>query len=295
MPHTPVLLQTVLEYLNLPTGARVIDATVNGGGHAIAIEERIGPQGKVLGIDRDSGIIAKARERFLSLRIHNVEIVQGSFADIAAIAEREKFVPADAVLFDLGFSSYHVDESGKGFSFERDEPLDMRYDMAQGLTAEMIVNTWPEGDLEQILREYGEERWAKRIARALGKARERGPIRTTRELADCIRSALPLRYLGGRIHPATRTFQAIRIAVNDELVHIHKGITGALLTLRSGGRVAVISFHSLEDRIVKSTFRTLAQEGVLRVLTKKPAVPLVGEIQKNPRARSAKLRVAEKL
>ncbi len=294
MAHIPVLLNEVMEFLNPLPGGRYIDGTVNGGGHAKEILDRVGKDGMVLGIDRDSALIAELKKRYADRP--QFVAVQGSYGDIDHIAATHGFGLVNGILLDLGFSSYHVDASGRGFSFLRDEPLDMRYDTATTrLTAATIVNNWSEQELMRIAKEYGEERFARHIARKIAEERKRKHIRSTYELAEIIRGAIPRQAQNGKIHPATRMFQALRIAVNDELGELRRGLEKGFDLLMSGGVMAVISFHSLEDGMVKQQFRIKEKEGIARIITKKPLGATAEEIRMNPRGRSAKLRVAEKL
>ena len=222
-----------------------------------------------------------------------IDLVQGRFGNLKAILADRGIAKVSGVLFDLGVSSPQLSDASRGFSFQTDGPLDMRMDQSSGVTAADIVNSMKEVDLADMIFQFGEERYSRRIARAIHRARADRPIRTTMELVSIIERAVPSRYRRGRIHPATRTFQAIRIAVNQELEHLESALRDAANVLAPGGRLCVISFHSLEDRIVKRTFRSLS-DGPLRVLTKKPQLPTEEEANRNPRARSAKLRVAER-
>ncbi len=307
--HRPVLLNETIALLDPKSGCVFLDATLGGGGHAAAILERTGPNGILVGIDRDPEAMEYA-ERKLARYGQRVKLVQGDFRDVGSILNSIGVTELDGALFDLGVSSHQL-ESGRGFSFMRDEPLDMRMSPTEGtLSAADIVNTYSESDLAEIIRRYGEERYARRIARAIVERRKSTPIRRTSELVEAILSAVGGQYRGFDIHPATRTFQAIRIEVNKELEAIEKGVTDAIEHLKIGGRICVISFHSLEDRIVKKTFRRLSghcecsprvlrckcgARRILRVLTKKPVTPSEEEIAVNPRSRSAKLRCAERV
>src|SRR3989338_6215989 len=286
--HIPVLLNEILDHLNPQPGGVFIDATINGGGHARAIAERIGKEVKLLGVDRDHELVEKLQDS-------DFTVACDTFANIRHIAETRGFSNVNGIIFDLGFSSFHVESSGRGFSFLRDEPLDMRYDTDSGISAKDVVNTWPEDKLRNIVFTLGEERFARRIVRRIVEQRERGRIETTAELVEIIRKAVPGSYRRGRIHFATRTFQALRMRVNDELEHVAKGIAEAISLLATGGRIAVISFHSGEDRIVKECFREEERNGILRRITKKPIRASAQECRENPRSRSAKLRVAERI
>jgi 16S rRNA (cytosine1402-N4)-methyltransferase len=288
LPHTSVLLEEVLDALQPRGGVRfrAIDCTVGAGGHAFGLLERSHPDGRLVGLDADPGALELARDRLAEFG-DRVRLVQRNFSELGAL----ELEPVNAIVFDLGLSSMQLERSGRGFSFRADEPLDMRFDAdSGGATAAELVNTLSEAELERVLREYGEEPRARRVARQLVQRR---PMQATSELVAAVTAALgPAR---GRIHPATRTFQALRIAVNDELEALEAGLAAALELLAPSGRVAVISFHSLEDRIVKWRLRGWAADGLANVLTRKPLVASAGEVSVNPRARSAKLRVAEKL
>ena len=286
MIHTPVLQKEVLEYLDLKPNENVVDCTIDGGGHASAILEKIKPEGNVLGIDCDSSMIHRLEG------IQHLIPVCGNFVDLKEIVQEQNFGPVQGILFDLGMSSWHLEQSGRGFSFLKDEPLDMSY--SAGATARDIVNTAKESEIEKILRDYGEERFSRRIAREIVKERKTSAIQTTFQLVAVIRKAIPARFYHGRIHFATRTFQALRIAVNDELNNLEKALPRSIDVLAVGGRIVVIAFHSLEDRIVKNFFRAQSPE-LLHNLTKKPVVPSYEERIANRRARSSKLRAAEKL
>ena len=280
MAHIPVLQQEVLRYLDPKPNENFIDCTIGEGGHSEAILEKIAPCGRVLGIDYQLRI--KPRERLI--------LAQGNFANLKNIVEKYRFHPVHGILFDLGFSSWHIEESGRGFTFQKKEPLDMRYDAQNQLTAEKIVNLWSMFEIERILQEYGEEKFSEQIAQRIIEERSMKPIKDTFQLVDIIkRSARG----GEKIHPATRTFQAIRIAVNNELNNLRKALPSAKEVLSRGSRLAVISFHSLEDRIVKDFLK--AQSGEMQILTKKPITASPAEIKLNPRSRSAKLRSAQKL
>jgi len=263
-----------------------VDATVGTGGHAEAILER---GAELIGIDRDPLALEVARER-LSRFGKRFLLIQDNFRHLVQILRDHGVQEVDGVLFDLGMSSFQLEDPKRGFSFLKEGPLDMRMDPSQDLTAYEIVNRWSERDIARILREYGEERYAGRIARAIVKSR---PIETTTQLARIVARCYPPGY--HRIHPATRTFQALRIAVNDELNALREGLLAAIKVLRPGGVVVAISFHSLEDRIVKRTFRQRWIAGEVEILTKKPLTPTAEEVEKNPRSRSAKLRAARKL
>jgi 16S rRNA (cytosine1402-N4)-methyltransferase len=282
-----VLLEEVLEFLRPRTGVgfRALDATVGAGGHSFALLEGSSPDGSLVGLDADPAALELARARLAPFG-DRFTLYQRDFAELGALG----LGPVDAIVFDLGLSSMQLEASGRGFSFRADEPLDMRFDpTASALTAAELVNTASEAELERILREYGEEPRSRRVARAIAQHR---PLARTGDLVAAVTAALgPAR---GRIHPATRTFQALRIAVNGELSALEAGLDAAVELLTPGGRMAVISFQSLEDRIVKWRFRGWSDQGLVRVLTRRPLQPGDEEIQRNPRARSAKLRVAER-
>lgn len=298
--HIPVLLREVIEYLNPQPGQKFIDATIGSGGHALAILERIAPGGKLLGIEWDGELLKHLEAQIQHSQFKDSTVlINDSYANLEKIAEDNDFKNVQGVIFDLGMSSWHLEESGGGFSFTKDEPLDMRFsrrmDAGRGPTVADIINKYRGEELAQILKENGEERFAKRIAETIVKVRKEKPITTTFQLVEIIKNSTPFWYRRGRIHFATRTFQALRIAVNNELENIKSGIVQAKNILAAGGRLAVISFHSLEDRIVKNFFREENKKGDLKILTKKPIRAELAEITANPRARSAKLRVAEKL
>ncbi|MBI2888979.1 MAG: 16S rRNA (cytosine(1402)-N(4))-methyltransferase RsmH [Candidatus Liptonbacteria bacterium] len=286
--HTPVLLEEVLQYLALAPGKFVIDGTVNGGGHAKAILEKVKPDGKLLGIDWDERVLAKSKERMANSE--NIVLVHGNYADLPEILAERNLPNADGLLLDLGFSSEQLDMP-RGFSFERDEPLLMTYDGSREPVAVLLRKT-PERELVRIIRDYGEERYAMRIARAIAMREKQTPILTSKELAETVFAAVPGNYERGRIHPATRTFQALRIYANGELENLRRVILELPKIVRVGGRVVIISFHSLEDRIVKTMFREMAAQGALEIITKKPVTASEEEIAVNPRSRSAKLRAA---
>jgi len=289
--HKPVLLKETIECLNVEKNKNYVDCTIGEGGHAKEILKRNEPEGKVLGIEIDPELYKKLREE----KLERLILVNDSYSNLKEIVEREGFKEIHGILFDLGISSWHIEKSGRGFSFLRDEPLIMRYDRRQKLTAERIVNEWPEKEIERILREFGEERFAKRIAREIAKARKTKPIKTTLRLVEVIKRAVPSFYQHRKIHFATKTFQALRIAVNNELENLRIALPQAIEVLEKGGRLVVISFHSLEDRIVKNFLKEKEREGKIKILTKKPIRPSKEEIIKNPRSRSAKLRAALKI
>src|SRR5215212_6164158 len=291
--HLPVLLDAVLDWLRPASGGRYVDATVGNGGHAAAILECSGPNGRLLGLDADPEAVEVARARLAPFG-ERATIVNASFRAMAAVVEAEGFGPVDGVLMDLGISSRQLDTGGRGFSFRREEPLDMRFDPAAGESAAELLARADEEEIADILYQYGEEYRSRRIARAIVRQRGRAPIATTTDLVAVVESALGPRR--GRIHPATKSFQALRIAVNDELGALEETLPAAAGLLGPGGRVAVISFHSLEDRRVKQFFRAGGGPAApLAELTRKPVAPAPEESERNPRARSAKLRVAERI
>ncbi|MBI4518302.1 MAG: 16S rRNA (cytosine(1402)-N(4))-methyltransferase RsmH [Deltaproteobacteria bacterium] len=295
--HCPVMLEEVLAHLNVRPGARFIDATLDGGGHSAALLQRSAPDGCVLGVDRDPGLLSAVR-RTLAAEVDSgrLMLAGGSFRALTRIATVRHFGAVDGVLFDLGLSSYHLEASGRGFSFMRNEPLDMRFDPADAdcESAADIVRTRSVDELAAIFRQYGEERFAGRIAGRIIVERERAPITTTTQLFDLIAAALParIRWRAGR--SAARIFQALRIAANDELDAVSEGLPQAVSLLAPGGRLVVMSFHSLEDRMVKQFLVAERAAGRLRIVTKRPLRPSEAEVEANPRAASAKLRVAEK-
>ncbi len=287
--HIPVLLKEMIEMLNIRANGTYIDATVGLGGHSEKLLSILGAQGRLVGIDRDDSALEHASER---LGNHRVILRKGAFSQMKEILLGLNIEEVDGVLFDLGVSSLQLKELGRGFSFLSNAKLDMRMDTAQQLTAWDVVNTYSEMDIGRILKEYGEDPFARKIARAIVAKRKKSPISTCAELAEIVIGVCGRR---GKTHPATRTFQALRIEVNRELDELKEGLRSALNILNMGGRLCVISYHSLEDRIVKNFMRDSAKEGHLRLLTKKPVTPLRDEIRRNPSSRSAKLRTGERL
>jgi 16S rRNA (cytosine1402-N4)-methyltransferase len=285
--HTPVLLDEVIQFLEPKPGGRFIDATLGAGGHTQALLDRTAPDGRVLAIDQDESALEKARETLASFG-SRVVLVHSNFKDVAAVAAAQGFLEVDGILADSGISSMMVDDPSRGFSFMREGPLDMRMDQNQELTAAEVVNTYSEKEIADILYNYAEERRSRAIARSIVRAR---PLKLTTDLARAVERVMGgPRY--GRIHPATRTFQALRIHVNDELKSLETFLDSSMAVVRSGGRLVVITFHSLEDRIVKNKFRAPRVPG--RVLTKKVVKGTEEELGRNPRARSAKLRAWER-
>lgn len=282
------MVRETIACLDPRPGQTIVDCTVGEGGHAAAILERISPGGTLVGIDRDDGALSRARERTMNFSGSRVALARGSFSEVSALLAG---LSPDAFLFDLGASTRQLLDPARGFSFRRPGPLDMRMDLRSATTAADLVNRLPVLELERIIRELGGERWAKRIARAIGWERNRSPIDRTDRLAELISRAVPGR---GRIHPATRTFQALRIAVNRELDELAEALPSAWALLRPGGRICAISFHSLEDGIVKRALRSWKREGTADLLTNKPLRPSPEEAVQNPRSRSARLRAAVK-
>jgi len=301
--HTPVLLNEVLDGLDVKAGGAYIDCTLGAGGHARAILARSGPKGRLLGIDRDPAAIQLSLSQLIRFG-ERIRLVCDSYVRLQAIASAEGFIPSDGVLLDLGISSLQLEDHQRGFSFQTDGPLDMRIDQQAEVTAEHLVNELTEAELTDIIVKYGEEPRARTIARAIVRSR---PIRRTLQLAHVVASVAGRR---GRVHPATRTFQALRIAVNGELEALAAVLPQTVSILSEGGRVAVISFHSLEDRLVKEFMARESHDCIcppevpvcrcehkrtLRILTKKPVRPTIEEVRQNPRSRSAKLRIAERV
>lgn len=301
--HIPVLIKEVIHYLNCKKGGGAyIDSTLGGGGHSKAILKNIYPDGLLIGIDQDIEAIETARKE-LNTYFDKVKLVKDNFKNLEKILSNLKVEAVSGIIFDLGVSSHQLREKERGFSFKEDSHLDMRMDLAQKFDANILINSYTEKELTGIFEKYGEERFSKRIARWIVIERQKNPITTTKQLADLVIRALPKTKKRGkwRIHPATRVFQAIRIEVNQELKALEKGLNQAIKVLEDRGRICVISYHSLEDRIVKNIFKEAEREGIaqknygLKIITKKPIRPSLEEMKKNPRARSAKLRVAEKI
>lgn len=290
--HLPVLKKEVLQYLAPQPNENFIDATIGQAGHTTAILQKNAPNGKVLGIELDSELYTELKLRMAEIR-NRLILVNDSYVNFKRIVEKYDFKPVSGILFDLGLSSWHLEKSGRGFTFQKNEPLIMRYSCS-GQTAAKIINRYSEKEIERILREYGQERFAKRLAKQIVEQRKKEPIKTTFQLVEVIKKAVPSKYQHQKTHLATRTFQALRIAVNNELENLKKGLKGALDVLVKEGRIVVISFHSGEDRLVKNFFKEQSQKGLLEILTRKPIRPSVREIQRNPRSKSAKLRAAVK-
>jgi 16S rRNA (cytosine1402-N4)-methyltransferase len=307
--HTPVMLEKVLQSLRCKPGGIYVDGTLGGGGHARAILENTAPDGLLIGIDRDDDALLESEKRLQPFGQRKI-LIKGNFADIGEILTNLNIRKVDGILLDLGVSSHQLDTADRGFSFSLDAPLDMRMDQSSRYRAYDLVNLSPEKELRKVIRDYGEEPMAGRIARAILAKRASAPIRTTIELADVVCRAVRRQGVRKKVHPATRTFQAIRIAVNQELSNLSTAMDAGIDQLGQGGRFSIISFHSLEDRIVKETFRSwegrcqcppglpvcqCQREAKLRVLTRKPLRPEASESETNPRARSARLRTAEKI
>lgn len=307
--HRPVLLDECMEGLAIRPGGIYLDGTLGRAGHSWEIVRRLIAGGRLIGLDRDETALEAARQR-LAPYADRVTLVHSNFSRVAEVLDELGIPAVDGMLFDLGVSSPQLDDAQRGFSYMHDAPLDMRMDRTADLTARTVVNEWSYEELRRILYEYGEERYAPAIARRIVAAREEAPIETTGQLVDLIKSAMPPQALREKQHPAKRSFQAIRIAVNDELGSVSRMLQQAIPRLRPGGRLAVISFHSLEDRIVKSELAAAAKGCVcppsfpvcvcgrqpqVRLVSRKPILPSQREIDENPRARSAKLRLAEKL
>lgn len=290
--HISVLQKEVIEFLAPRANENFIDCTFGEGGHTAAILEKSGPAGKVLGIEADSEFYQKMELRKTEFP-ERLILLNDSYGNLKKIVEKENFKIVSGILFDFGLSSWHLDDSGRGFSFLKDEPLDMRFDKKLELTAEKILNDYSEEEIGKILKDYGEERFARGIARKIVETRKVKPVKSTFQLVEIIKRATPKWYHFRKIHPATKTFQAVRIGVNDELKNLEKTLPQALEILEPGGRLVAISFHSLEDRIVKNFLKNNGSK--LKIITKKPVSPSAEELRANPRSRSAKLRAAIKI
>ena len=308
MTHKPVLLEECIQALNIRPDGIYLDGTLGRAGHSREIARRL-TTGRLICVDRDQAALDAAQER-LGEWMDKVTLVHSNFDQLDAILDGLHLAGVDGMLFDLGVSSPQLDDGERGFSYRTDAPLDMRMDRSEGLTAAQVVNTWPQEELRRILSQYGEERYAPTIAAAIVRRRQERPIETTLELVDVIKSGMPARALKEKQHPAKRSFQAIRIAVNDELGSVEKVMADAVPLLNPGGRLAVITFHSLEDRIVKNAMAEAAKgctcppnfpvcvcgkKPQVKLISRKPIVSGEAELAENPRARSAKLRVCEKL
>ncbi len=303
--HVPVMRDEVIDYLAPKKNENFIDCTVGGAGHAKEILKRTAPKGRLLGIDLSLEALEAAKKNLKKFEGRVIFLAQGNFADLDKIVKKFNFCPntkdfgagvdkVTGVLFDLGLSDYLLEESGRGFSFRKEEPLDMRFDSgSRKKTAAELLNTLSEKELQRIFWEFGEERFARQVAREIVRRRRNKKFETTTDLVNAILKVKCRKRKGE--HPARRVFQALRIAVNNELEALKKGLEAALKVLAPGGRLAVISFHSLEDRIVKNFFKDYHKQGALKIITKKPLTPREEEIRENPKSRSAKLRVAEKI
>ncbi len=293
-PHVSVMPNEVMDLLKLPLGGVAVDGTLGMGGHAALMATAIGPTGHLIGIDRDSASLAEAKQRLSGFELR-VDLLQGNFKDIDQHLVSAKEAAVDGILLDLGISSFQLNNPLRGFAFKEEGPLDMRMDAAQGPSAQDLINGLSEIELAVMIEEYGEDRFAKRIAKAIVYRRSEDRITTTKQLADIVLRALPHGYTRGKIHPATRTFQALRIAVNDELGSLKDALEKCFKVLKPGGRLCVIAFHSLEDRIVKTAFRRLAQEAIAEIITKRPQQPTEAECDVNSRSRSAKVRAIQRI
>ncbi|HEY4506186.1 MAG TPA: 16S rRNA (cytosine(1402)-N(4))-methyltransferase RsmH [Candidatus Paceibacterota bacterium] len=294
--HTPVLLQETIELLDSKKGDTVLDATVGAGGHSLEIANRIGASGALIGLDQDQSALDASLDK-LGKAGPRIILLRENFRNLDKALESLGIKEVDRIIFDLGMSSMDIESSGRGFSFNRDEPLLMTLSSEvtpETLTAKDVVNSWGEESLADIIYGFGGEQFSRRIAKAIVEERERGPIENTLKLAEIVTSAVPDWYRKRKLHPATKTFQAIRIAVNDELGALKEGIDKGWASLKKGGRMAVISFHELEDRIVKNKFKEYGKNFEAKIITKKPVVPQREEVLENPRSRSAKLRAIEK-
>ena len=308
LTHRPVLLDECIEALNIRPQGVYLDGTLGRAGHSREIAKRL-TTGRLVCVDRDQAALDAAQERLADFR-EKVTLVHSNFDQVDEILDKLSLAGADGMLFDLGVSSPQLDDGERGFSYMVDAPLDMRMDQSGGLTAGDVVNTWPQEELRRILFQYGEERYAPQIAAAIARRRRERPVATTLELVEIIKGAMPAKALKEKQHPAKRSFQAVRIAVNDELASVERMLQRAVPRLKRGGRLAVITFHSLEDRIVKTGLAEFARGCVcppdfpvcvcgrtpdVKLVNRKPVLPSQRELEENPRARSAKLRVAEKL
>ncbi len=299
--HVSVLLQEVIEGLDIHEGEIVLDATLGGGGHTQAIAELVGVHGTVIALDADAKALERSAERLAKVKEKTgakIILEQSNFRYIDVVLKKIGIEQVNKVMFDLGLSSQEIEESGRGFSFKRNEPLLMTFASEiteETLTAREIVNMWDEENIATIIKNYGEERYAWRIAKKIAQERKQKPIETTFDLVEIIKNATPSSYHRMKLHPATRTFQALRMTVNDEVGALKDGLQKAFDHLTASGRIAVISFHSIEDRIVKLFFKQLIVDGKAQKITKKPITPTDDEVEKNPRSRSAKLRIISKI
>ena len=294
--HIPVMLHEVIDYLDPAPGQIIVDATLGTGGHSLEILKKIIPGGRLIGIDRDEDSLAICRQRFSEFS-GSYELVHANFVDLDQILEKLGIDKIDGIIFDLGISTYQLKDIERGFSFQQEGPLDMRMDKSSYISAYDLVNNLNENEISHLLWSFGQERWHNRIAHLVVEERRNQPISTTRQLADLVMRAIPYRYRKGyyRIHPATRTFQAVRIAVNRELEILESSVKKAVAILRKKAKICVISFHSLEDRVIKHTFRALKADGLVDIITAKPMTPADSEVAANPSSRSSKFRVAERI
>jgi len=307
--HIPVLLNESLQGLNIKKGGIYVDGTIGGAGHSKEIAKLIGLEGILIGIDQDINAINAAKEKLSDYR-DSIKLINDNFKNMKAVTQNLGINEVDGILLDLGVSSHQLDEEERGFSYMKDAALDMRMDRRNPLTAEIIVNDWPEQEIFKVIRDYGEERWAKRIAEFIGRERQNERITSTHKRVEVIKNAIPASARREGPHPAKRTFQAFRIAVNDELGILEKTISDGISLLKPNGRLCIITFHSLEDRIVKTVFNKLekpctcppkfpqcicGQVPLIKVITRKPITANDKELEENPRSRSAKLRVAQRL
>lgn len=292
--HVPVMGREVIDLLAPPVGGCFLDGTLGLAGHSLLIAKHIGPSGHLIGLDKDQAALSLARGK-LSEFEGRLDLVHSDFRSFDVVLNKLGIKAVDGMLFDLGISSFQLDDPHRGFSFRSEGPLDMRMDQDALVTAKDMVNTLGEEELADVIYNFGEERFSRRIAKAIVQYRSRKPVETTKELEEIIFKSVPVSYRRQRIHPATRTFQAVRIAVNRELESLTTVMNKCSDYLKVGGRIGVIAFHSLEDRIVKERFRELSKSGVMSLITKKPLRPGDEEIQLNPRARSARFRVAERI
>lgn len=290
--HRPVMVEEVLDCLNLQSGQIILDCTVGGGGHAIRILDKIKPDGFLIGIDKDMEILQTAKQA-LSKTTGKFKLYHADYSDIDEVLRQSEVDKVNGVLLDLGVSSLQFDQADRGFSFVKEAPLDMRMDRSRGITAQNLIRRLSETELAELLWKYGEDRWSRRIARAILKEKKGVDITSTRQLAAIVERVVPRGK--SKIHPATRVFQALRIAVNKELDNLEIFLDKIYNYMAVGARIVIISFHSLEDRIVKSKFIEMAKKNIFRVLTKKPITPHESEIGENIRSRSAKLRAAERI
>lgn len=294
MSHIPVLLDEVIHGSQIKPDTIYVDGTLGAGGHAKALYLKADKKLSIIGFDKDTDALAIAKKNLESVGAHAV-CIHASFQDMKKELLEKDYTQVDTILLDLGLSSMHIDIASRGFTFLKDQPLHMNMDIEGEIRAKDVVNEWSEDSLVAILKGFGEERYAKSIARAIVAYRQTQEITTTFELVDIIKSAVPSSYRHGKIHPATKTFQAIRIAVNNELVELETVITDAVSLLKENGRLMIITFHSLEDRIVKNQFKQLQEKNIGRIITKKPIIPTSEEVHINPRSRSAKLRIFQRV